>query len=184
MPHQLFLAQNHIRKVCTRVQFDADRCPSGSIYGEAAAFTPLLDEPLRGKVYLRSSDNKLPDLVTQLHSGAIEIDLEGRIGPSKRGGIQAFFDNLPDAPLTRFVMKLKGGKRGLLTNSVDVCKAPPFATVAGVAQNNRGAAFRSLLHSRGCAKRAKRHKRHRRHRHKGRRQGKRARVSVAWRAER
>ncbi len=150
MPHQLFLAQNHIRKVCTRVEFNADACPAKSIYGEAVAFTPLLDEPLRGKVYLRSSDNKLPDLVTQLHSGAIEIDLEGRIGPSKRGGIQAFFDNLPDAPLDRFVMKLNGGKRGLLTNSVDVCAAPPFATVAAVAQNNRGAAFRSLLHNRGC----------------------------------
>ena len=165
MPHQLFLAQNHIRKVCTRVQFDAGACPSGSVYGEAVAFTPLLDEPLRGKVYLRSSNNKLPDLVTQLHSGSIEIDLAGRIGPSKRGGIEAFFDNLPDAPLTRFVMKLKGGKRGLLTNSVDVCKAPPFATVAAVAQNNRGAAFRSLLHSRSCGKKGKRHRRHGHHRH-------------------
>jgi hypothetical protein len=173
MPHQLFLAQNHIRKVCTRVQFDADQCPSGSIYGEAVAFTPLLDEPLRGKVYLRSSDNKLPDLVTQLHSGAIEIDLEGRIGPSKRGGIQAFFDNLPDAPLDRFVMKLQGGKRGLLTNSVDVCAAPPFATVAAVAQNNRGAAFRALLHNRSCRGKAK----------KGKGHAKRARVSVARGAE-
>ena len=184
MPHQLFLAQNHIRKVCTRVQFDASACPKGSVYGEAVAFTPLLDEPLRGKVYLRSSNHKLPDLVTQLHSGSIEIDLAGRIGPSKRGGIEAFFDNLPDAPLTRFVMKLKGGKRGLLTNSVDVCKAPPFATVAAVAQNNRGAAFRSLLHSRSCRGAKKKRKRHGHHRHKGRRHGKRARVSVAWRAER
>ena len=181
MPHQLFLAQNHIRKVCTRVQFEADACPTGSVYGEAVAFTPLLDEPLRGKVYLRSSNHKLPDLVTQLHSGAIEIDLEGRIGPSKRGGIQAFFDNLPDAPLDRFVMKLAGGKRGVLTNSVDVCAAPPFAEVKAVAQNNRGAAFRSLLHSRSCRKRAKGHKRHRGHRHK---KGKRALVSLDRRAER
>lgn len=181
MPHQLFLAQNHIRKVCTRVQFDADRCPAGSIYGTAVAFTPLLDDPLRGKVYLRSSDNKLPDLVTQLHSGAIEIDLQGRIGPSKRGGIEAFFDNLPDAPLDRFVMKLKGGRRGLLTNSVDVCQTPPFATVAAVAQNNRGAAFRSLLHSRSCRKRAKRHKRHHGHRHRHKH---RARTSAAPRSSR
>ncbi len=166
MPHQLFLAQNHIRSVCTRVQFNADQCPANSVYGEAVAFTPLLDEPLRGKVYLRSSDNKLPDLVTQLHSGAIEIDLEGRIGPSKRGGIQAFFDNLPDAPLDRFVMKLNGGKRGLLTNSVDVCAAPPFATVAAVAQNNRGAAFRSLLHSSSCRKRARAKQQKHRHGHR------------------
>lgn len=166
MPHQLFLAQNHIRKVCTRVQFAEDACPKRSIYGKAAAFTPLLDEPLRGNVYLRSSNHKLPDLVTQLHSGAIEIDLEGRIGPSKKGGIQAFFDNLPDAPIERFVMKLGGGKHGLLTNSVNICLSPPAAEIKSVAQNNRGAIFRALLHSRSCGKSHKKKKRHVRHHHK------------------
>lgn len=155
LPHQLFLAQNHIRGVCTRVQFAAGACPANSVYGTASAVTPLLSEPLEGNVYLRSSSNKLPDLVAQLRSGTIEFDLEGRIGPTKRGGIQAFFDNLPDAPIERFVMKLNGGKRGLLTNSVDVCAVPPFAEVRAVAQNNRGAIFRSLLHSRTCQKRAK-----------------------------
>ena len=40
--------------------------------------------------------------------------LEGRIGPAKHGGIRAFFDELPDAPIDRFVMTLYGGKRGLL----------------------------------------------------------------------
>ena len=155
MPHQLFLAQNHIHGVCTRVQFTANACPANSVYGTASAVTPLLDEPLHGNVYLRSSSNKLPDLVAQLHSGAIEFDLEGRIGPTKHGGIQAFFDNLPDAPIERFTMKLNGGKGGLLTNSVDVCAVPPYAEVRAVAQNNRGAIFRSLLLSRTCQKRAK-----------------------------
>jgi hypothetical protein len=145
MPHQLFLAQNHIRTVCTRVQFAAERCPSGSVYGRAVAYTPLLDQPLRGDVYLRSSDNKLPDLVTSLRSGEIRIDLVGRIGPSKEGGIQAFFDNLPDAPIKRFTMLLRGGRYGLLTNSVNVCKRPPRASVKALAQNNVGAIFTSEL---------------------------------------
>jgi hypothetical protein len=165
LPHQLFLAQNHIRGVCTRVQFTAGACPANSVYGTASAVTPLLDEPLRGNVYLRSSSNKLPDLVAQLRSGTIEFDLEGRIGPTKHGGIQAFFDNLPDAPIERFVMKLNGGKRGLLTNSVDVCAVPPFAEVRAVAQNNRGAVFRSLLLSRTCQKRAKTKHGHGNHAH-------------------
>lgn len=155
MPHQLFLAQNHIRAVCTRVQFAASACPAQSVYGTASAVTPLLDEPLHGNVYLRSSSHKLPDLVAQLRSGAIEFDLEGRIGPTKHGGIQAFFDNLPDAPIEHFAMKLNGGKRGLLTNSVDICALPPYAEVRAVAQNNRGAIFRSLLLSRTCQKRAR-----------------------------
>ena len=167
MPHQLFLAQNHIRTVCTRVQFAAERCPANSVYGKAVAYTPLLDEPLRGNVYLRSSNHKLPDLVTALHSGAIRIDLVGRIGPSKKGGIQAFFDNLPDAPIGRFVMLLRGGKHGLLTNSVNVCKAPPVASVKGLAQNNIGAVFTTKLRGQ-CHKHKHKHKgkgkKHRRHR--------------------
>jgi hypothetical protein len=37
-----------------------------SIYGKAKAFTPLLDKPLEGPLYLRSSSNSLPDLVLAL----------------------------------------------------------------------------------------------------------------------
>ncbi len=151
MPHQLFLAQNHIRKVCTRPAFEAERCPAGSVYGKAVAYTPLLDTPLRGRVYLRSSAHKLPDLVTDLRSGSIRIVLEGRIGPTKQGGIQAFFDDLPDAPIDRFVMLLGGGRHGLLTNSVNVCKRPPVAAVKALGQNNRGAIFTSKLRGR-CGK--------------------------------
>jgi hypothetical protein len=160
MPHSEFLAQEHIRTVCTQAQFAAEACPEGSVYGTAAAFTPLFDEPLRGPVYLRSSEHKLPDLVALLRSGEIRIVLDGRID-SAHGGMRASFFDLPDAPLYRFVMKLYGGKRGLITNSVNICADPPVATVKAVAQNNRGAAFRSLLHSPRCQQRAKQDKRQR-----------------------
>jgi hypothetical protein len=151
MPSSLFLAQNHIRTVCTRGQFAAEACPKGSVYGRAAAATPLFDEPLRGPVLLRSSDNKLPDLVATLRSGEVRIVLEGRIGPSKKGGIRAFFDGLPDAPVNRFTMWLYGGNRGLLVNSVNVCARPPKASVKALAHNNRGAIFTTRLRGR-CAK--------------------------------
>jgi hypothetical protein len=145
MPHSEFLAQNHIRGICTRPQFAADKCPPGSVYGAAVAYTPLLDEPLRGNVYLRSSSNRLPDLVASLHSGAIQIVLEGKIGPSRKGGIRANFTELPDEPLDRFVMILNGGKRGLLVNSTNVCANPPIASVKALAQNNVGALFTTTL---------------------------------------
>jgi hypothetical protein len=158
MPRQLFLAQNHIRTVCTRVQFAAEQCPAGSVYGQAVAYTPLLDEPLRGNVYLRSSSNKLPDLVASLRSGEIRIVVAGRIGPSKAGGIQAFFDELPDAPIDRFTMTFSGGKRGLLVNSADICEAPPVATISALGQNNIGAEFSSKLRGqcKGKVKKSKR----------------------------
>jgi hypothetical protein len=154
MPHAEFLAQNHIREVCTRTQFSAKTCPQGSVYGSAVAYTPLLDEPLRGNVYLRSSTAKLPDLVADLYSGAVRIIVEGKIGPTKQGGIDAFFDELPDQPIDRFVMTLRGGKHGLLTNSVNICSAPPFATVSSIAQNNIGAKFNTVLRG-TCGKKGK-----------------------------
>jgi hypothetical protein len=74
LPHSAFLEQAHIGTVCTRVQFAADQCPKASIYGRARAITPLLDQPVEGPVYLRSSNHKLPDLVAALE-GQIDVDL-------------------------------------------------------------------------------------------------------------
>jgi hypothetical protein len=145
MPRSMFLAQNHIRAICTRVQFAAEQCPDGSVYGRAVAKTSLFDEPLRGKVYLRASSNKLPDLVADLRTGSVRIVVEGRIGPGRHGGILTFFDDLPDAPIDRFTMILHGGRRGLLQNSVNLCAQPPLATVSALGQNNIGARFSSVL---------------------------------------
>ncbi len=175
MPHAEFLAQNHIREICTRPRFETGSCPPGSVYGKAVAYTPLLDEPLRGNVYLRSSAGKLPDLVADLYSGAVRIVVEGHIGPTKSGGVDAFFDELPDQPIDRFVMTLRGGRHGLLTNSTNICAAPPFAAVSALGQNNAGAEFDTVLKG-TCKKHKKRHKRHRRHHRKGKRS---ARIAVA-----
>jgi hypothetical protein len=87
LPHSEFLDQAHIATVCTRVQFAAHACPPASVYGQATAYTPLLDQPLSGPVYLRSSSNKLPDLVADL-GGQIEVALDGRVDTGKGGGIR------------------------------------------------------------------------------------------------
>ena len=60
----------HISSPCTRRQFAAEQCPESSILGSATAITPLLDQPLSGPVYLRSSEHKLPDLVAALEGPA------------------------------------------------------------------------------------------------------------------
>ncbi len=152
IPRQEFLAQNHIRAICTRVEFAKEQCPAASVYGQAVAETPLLDQPLRGNVYLRSSSGALPDLVADLHSGTVRIVLEGKIGPGKNGGIRTFFSNLPDEPISRFVMTLYGGRLGLLQNSADICKVPPVSNVKAIAQNNIGAVFTTKLRG-NCHKR-------------------------------
>lgn len=135
LPPAVFLAQNHIRAVCTRVQFANDACPAGSIYGRARALTPLMDEALAGPVYLRSSRTAVPDLVADLRGRGIEIEVPGRID-SSRGGIRANFEGLPDAPVTRFAMTLLGGRRGLLQSGEDLCRAKLRANARFIAQSN------------------------------------------------
>lgn len=135
LPHSEFLAQNHIKTVCTRVQFAQEACPSNSVYGRARAVTPLLDQPLEGPVYLRSSSHKLPDLVVALR-GPLNVNLDGRIDTFK-GGIRTTFIGIPDAPVSKFVLKMRGGRKSLLVNSTDICHGSHPATVSMTGQNGK-----------------------------------------------
>jgi hypothetical protein len=140
LPHSEFLAQAHIRTICTRVQYAAgggggEQCPKGSVYGHARAFTPLLDQPLEGPVYLRSSNHPLPDLVASL-GGQIHIDLVGRID-APNGGIRNTFEAVPDAPVSKFVLTMQGGGKGLLENSTDLCRGTHRATARFDGQNGK-----------------------------------------------
>jgi hypothetical protein len=148
LPHSEFLAQEHIGTICTRKQFAAGKCPRGSVYGKAKANTPLLAKPLTGPVYLRSSNHPLPDLVVAL-GGELDVNLVGRID-SKNGGIRTTFEAVPDAPVTRFVLKMRGGVKSLLTNSTDICRGKQRATVKIAAQNGRGLKLRPPLAAHAC----------------------------------
>jgi hypothetical protein len=160
LPHSEFLAQEHIKTICTRVQFAAKTCPDASIYGYAKATSPLFDETLQGPVYLRSSSNKLPDLVATLN-GDIDVVLVGRIDAVDEQ-IRNTFDVVPDAPVTQFTLSMQGGKKGLLVNSRNLCKAPARADVKMTGQNGKRYNSRPLV-TNGCkphkAKKAKRAKR-------------------------
>jgi hypothetical protein len=159
------LAQSHIRTICTRVQFAAgngggEGCPKGSVYGHVTATSPLVDYPLTGNVYLRSSSHPLPDLVMALHGPAtqpLEIDAVGRID-SVGGGIRATFASVPDAPLSKVVLRMQGGKKGLLENSRNICRAANRATVLMDGQNGKVADSRPLLRA-DCGKKTKHRRR-------------------------
>jgi uncharacterized repeat protein (TIGR01451 family) len=152
LPRSEFLDQAHIRTVCTRVQFAAGSCPAGSIYGHATATTPLLDGPLEGPVYMRSSSHLLPDVVLVFHHRQIEIVLHGRVD-SVNGRLRTTFEALPDAPVSSFTVTLRGGDRGLLVNSVDLCAGVHRTTVRLTGQNGKTAVSSRPLPASGCAKR-------------------------------
>jgi hypothetical protein len=152
LPAFEFLAQSHIKTICTNPQFARRACPDGSIYGHARATSPLLGEALEGSVYLRSSPNPLPDMVADLRgaSTGIEIEVVGRID-SHHGGLRATFEDLPDAPVSKFVMSLDGGKRGLLANEQNVCNATETATARFTAQDGSGWVSHPRLEDAACS---------------------------------
>jgi hypothetical protein len=162
LPHSEFLEQGHIRTICTRVQFNAGAgngagCPAGSIYGHAKAWTPILAEPLEGPIFLRSSEHPLPDLVLALH-GLIDFNAVGRID-SFNGGIRNSFDLVPDAPISKVVVDLQGGKKSLLANSRDLCKSVNRATAKFKGQNGKRYNARPILKVK-CGKKHQGNKRH------------------------
>jgi hypothetical protein len=135
LPHSEFLDQGHIGTVCTRVQFAANQCPAASVYGSATATTPLLDGRLSGPVFLRSSSHELPDLVLDLH-GQVDVVAAGRVD-SVNGGIRTTFEALPDAPISKVVLKMRGGRKGLLINSTNLCAKTNRAKAAFAGQNGK-----------------------------------------------
>jgi hypothetical protein len=139
LPRSEFIDQGHFRTICTRVQFAVAQCPAGSVYGHVIAYTPLLDYPLEGAAYLRSSNHKLPDLVIALRGPAsqpIAIDAVGRVD-SVRGGLRVRFEEVPDAPLSRLVVSTQGAKKGLFQNSTNICRGTHRATLKLDAQSGK-----------------------------------------------
>ncbi len=147
-PRSEFVEQGHIRTICTRVQFAAgngggEECPAGSVYGHIRATTPLLDQPLEGPVYLRSSNHNLPDVVFALH-GQIEAEVAVRID-SVKGALRASIQGAPDVPLSKVVLQMQGAKKGLLVNSRDICARAYRATGSFTAHSGRGYEARPVL---------------------------------------
>jgi uncharacterized repeat protein (TIGR01451 family) len=143
LPASEFIDQAHIGNPCVRPDFAAEKCPKLSILGRAKAWSPLLDKPLEGKVYFRSNggERALPDIVLDL-KGQIHVVVVGFVDAAHKKGsevsrLRTTFAQVPDAPVSRFVLELKGGKEGLLVNSGNLCKVPNRALVKLTAQSGK-----------------------------------------------
>jgi hypothetical protein len=164
LPRSAFLDQAHIKTICTRVQFAAGagngaQCPAASRYGFVKAWTPLLDEPLEGPVFLRSSNHKLPDLLFALH-GLVNIEVDVRID-SSHGGIRATLEDAPDATLSKVVLRMQGAKKGLIINSKNICAGKNRANVLATGHNGKQFHTHPVMRAQCGHKRKRAHKRHR-----------------------
>jgi hypothetical protein len=138
LPRSEFIEQSNLNKTCTKPVLLEGKCPAKSIYGKAKAWTPLLDKPLEGNVYLVGGFGfKLPALVAEL-DGQIRILLAGKVDSGPNKGIRNTFEAVPDAPVEKFELNLKGGpKYSLLVNSENLCKSPQKAIARFTAQNGK-----------------------------------------------
>jgi hypothetical protein len=129
-----------------------NHCPKGSIVGRARAKTPLLDRDLVGNVYFVKNvriDSKtgnairtLPMLMVALR-GEIAINLKGKSSTTKGGKLVNTFANVPDAPITKFNLNVKGGRNGILAVTrtrrakINVCASRQTAQADMDGQNGR-----------------------------------------------
>jgi hypothetical protein len=133
LPKGELLDDNHIGAVCSRVDFAVDACPAGSLVGHAEVATPLLDRPLAGSIYLRSSQRGLPDLALDLE-GQVDIEATAKVD-SVNGRYRASFKTVPDVPVSKISLTLLGGRKGLLQNSEPLCTRTRRARVQITGQN-------------------------------------------------
>jgi hypothetical protein len=138
LPGSEFLDQGNLNLVCKQADLKAGTCPKKAIYGKVKAWSPLLEKPLQGNVYLGVGFGyKLPALVAEL-DGQIRVLLVGKIDTDKQKGIRNTFLAVPDAAVSRFELTLKGGKKyGLLENSENICKKTQKAEAQFNAQNGK-----------------------------------------------
>ena len=141
LPKSMILDQDVLSTICTRAQYAANACPANTQFGTATAWSPLLDKPLTGPVYLRASDNPLPDLVADL-DGIIHIDLVGAIDQTggKTSQLRTTFNMVPDVAVSKFNLKLDGGSHGLIVNTQNICKSADRRTVGVELSGHNGMA--------------------------------------------
>jgi hypothetical protein len=138
LPKQLSSRLTTLQKACLAKVFEANpaSCPPGSVVGTANAVTTVLPVPLVGPAYFVSYGNaKFPELVLVLQGYGVTIQLHGETFISKRGISSSTFNQIPDAPVPSFELKLPAGKDSALTGNGDLCARALRLPTVIVAQN-------------------------------------------------
>jgi hypothetical protein len=152
LPQTLAALLPVVNRACTLAEYQAGRCAKAQA-GSAVARTPLLKDPLRGGAFfVRHPGQGLPDLMVRLR-GDIAIDLVGRVTIPGGTRLATNFDTIPDAPVSKFTLRIVAGSHGPLGVKTNLCtRAGKLATadVTMVGQNGAKVTPHPRLHIRGC----------------------------------
>jgi hypothetical protein len=144
-----------VNRACKLAEFNAGHCGNRAKVGTAVAITPLLRDPLRGSVYfVKNPARVLPDLMVALR-GQVALDLTGKVSIPGGKRLATRFDTVPDAPITKFTLRIVSGKNGPVGIATNLCSAKGRSATAAVGirgQNNALLKLNRRLHINGCPK--------------------------------
>jgi hypothetical protein len=153
LPLSLALDPANARELCSVEGGLRASCPKGSIVGSATAVSPILRRPLKGPVYfvqgVRTDPTTgrqirtLPTLLATLR-GEVAINLRAATAV-ERGRLVTTFPAVPDAPVSRFELRIKSGKGGILVANRGLCGRAQRASASFAGHNGKGRAFRPRI---------------------------------------
>jgi hypothetical protein len=156
LPKSLALDPSNAQALCEFADGTKDdlenHCPKGSIVGRARATSPLLKKPLSGNVYFVKNVRTDPKTGNQIRTlpmiivalrGEIDINLRGVSSTTRDGKLVNTFDNVPDAPVSKFNLNINGGNTGILAvtrtrkGKIDLCSGRHIAEADFDGHNSR-----------------------------------------------
>jgi hypothetical protein len=152
LPLSLALDPDNATAICGYEAGLAARCPARSRIGRAKAISPALDDPLVGPVYLvqgvrfdEHTGNRIRTLPTLLATvrGQVRLNLRGTTDVERRRLVSSF-EAVPDAPVSRFDLRLRGARGGILAISArrGICHGRQVSRAELGGQNGKAATQR------------------------------------------
>jgi hypothetical protein len=156
LPPGFRFSSENLREICPRALALKGACPKRSQVGVGSGRTPLLNEPLKGAVYVvQPKGSGEPDLWTHLEGQGVEFTIRSQ-SSSKNGQVQTQYKELPDMPLSLFTVQFSGGKHGFLTLDRNLCvNGRPRSLTAQASFNAQNGAYRRSRLSLGTPKSCK-----------------------------
>jgi hypothetical protein len=136
LPRALELDFSGLREICARKAAKEGDCPKGSRVGRGLASTPLLEEPMRGSIFVAQPQrgNGPPDLWMSLAGGGLHVAMRAETATVK-GRVVTRLVELLDFPLAKLTMGFAGGERGALRLRRDPCRGRLSSSLALEGQN-------------------------------------------------